>query len=337
MKAPFAHCPTRCPLSQFPTPLHRLHRLAEALEHPGPLWIKRDDLTGLALGGNKVRKLEFLLADAQAKGATDILTAGGPQSNHCRLTAAACARLGLRCHLILGGELASPPNGNTLLDALCGATLHVVAPSERNARLASLAREIDSGPGTAYPIPVGGSNGLGAVGYALAMAELRDQYPGDWNELGTIVVATSSGGTQAGLTLGARALGFRGTVLGLSIDQEKDRQPSFQSEMAAIAQEAARCLQLDLDLEASDFHLNADYLGNGYGVLGQAEQSAIESMARLEGIFVGPVYTGRALAGMIDLIRQGHFGPSESVLFWHTGDAPALFAYADAWAPLREC
>ena len=163
-----SHLP-RLDLSAFPTPLHRLERFPGSFENPPELWIKRDDQTTLALGGNKVRKLEFLLADAQHHGADTILTTGGPQSNHCRLTAAACARYGLECHLILGGSPADIPNGNALLDDLCGATLHYVPNKERMPAMRALDQEFAAEGKRPYTVPLGGSNGLGAVGYALAM------------------------------------------------------------------------------------------------------------------------------------------------------------------------
>ena len=321
--------PAHCQLSAYPTPLQSLERFPRVFDACPTLWIKRDDLTSLAMGGNKVRKLEFLLAEAQSQGAQTTITAGGPQSNHCRLTAAACAQLGLDCHLVLGGSAEPIPNGNALLDQLCGATLHYVPGSERQAKMAALEKGFLEDGRRPYVIPVGGSNGVGAVGYALAMEELRDQFPGDWNDIDTIVVATSSGGTQAGLTLGARGLGYQGRVLGISIDQAADREPSYQGEMAEIANEAARLLDIAATFEATDFHLNDDYLGAGYGVLGPVEKEATNLLAQHEGIFIGPVYTGRAVAGLIDLIRKGVFTKDQTVLFWHTGGAPALFAYAE--------
>jgi|MDTC01.3.fsa_nt_gb D-cysteine desulfhydrase len=318
----------RCDLSTFPTPLHRLDHLANHLSPSPQLWVKRDDQTTLALGGNKVRKLEFLIAHAKQQGADTIITMGGPQSNHCRLTAAACARTGLACHLVLGGAEAAFPNGNALLNSLCDAQVHYVSPEQRNHKTTALLKELRVAGRSPYLLPLGGSNGLGAIGYVLAMKELRDQFPGDWNDLDTIAVATSSGGTQAGLTLGARMFGFEGTVLGISIDQAADRQPSYQSEMADIANEAAGILQVDERLNGAEFHLNADYLGAGYGILGPAEKEAISTFAQCEGIFLGPVYTGRAFAGLLDLIRRREFSQDQTVLFWHTGGAPALFAYA---------
>jgi D-cysteine desulfhydrase len=318
----------RYPLSSFPTPLHRLERFETAFEDSPKLWIKRDDQTTLAFGGNKTRKLEFLLADARAAGADTVITTGGPQSNHCRLTAAASAQMGMACHVVLGGEEGEVPNGNALLDWLCGAVMHYVQPENRNARMASLSDELKEEGRKPYIVPLGGSNGLGAVGYALAMKELRDQFSGDWNDIDAIIVATSSGGTQAGLTVGARAFGFEGKILGLSIDQAADQVPSYQSEMAGIANESAKIFGLEESFDERDFHLNDDYLGGGYGVLSSVEKEATMLLAQHEGIFVGPVYTGRAVAGLIDLIRKGKFTSEHTVLFWHTGGAPALFAYA---------
>ncbi len=318
----------RVTLTTSPTPLHALTRLSENLAGP-EVWIKRDDLTTLAMGGNKVRKLEFLLGEALSGEADVILTAGGPQSNHCRLTAAACAAHGLECHLVLGGDPTEPPNGNALLDELCGATTHYVPREERNSHLTDLTEAFLADGRKPYMIPIGGSTGVGALGYVAAMAELCDQWPGDWNELDAMVCATSSGGTQAGLTLGARLLGYTGSVLGISVDQPIDRDPLYQQEMADIANESACLIDSDLRVGPDDFQLNADYLGLGYGILGPSEIEAIQVLAQREGIFLDPVYAGRAIAGLLDLIRKGAYQSGQKILFWHTGGAPALFAYAD--------
>jgi len=231
----------RIELAQLPTPLQELPRLGQLLGGP-KLLVKRDDQTGLALGGNKTRKLEFLIADALKKGADTVITTGAPQSNHCRQTAAAAAQVGMGCELVLGGNEPEVPNGNVLLDLFCGANLHWTTRERRNAKMDEVARQLLSLKHNPYIIPVGGSNGLGALGYVQAMIELNDQLSKGRIKVDTIVFATSSGGTQAGMVVGARISGFEGKILGISIDQRSSQEPSYQSELAAIANEAAKLI-----------------------------------------------------------------------------------------------
>lgn len=307
-----------------PTPVQPLAGLTRALGGPS-LWVKRDDLTTIALGGNKVRKLEFLLADALARGADTLVTAGGVQSNHACLSAAAAACSGLACELVLGAE---PPggvaSGNLLLDELFGATVHWTSKAQRTPRMHQLADELRSNGREPYVIPIGGSNALGTVGYVDAMVELRGQLEALSLSVDHIVVATSSGGTLAGIQLGALLEGFAAKVTGISIDQDQ----AFTGELAELANAAGALLGVETHIEATDFSLNTDYLGAGYGVVGDAEREAIRLCARTDALVVGPVYTGRAMAGLIDLIRRGCFKRGDTVLFWHTGDLAPLFAYA---------
>lgn len=311
-------------LLERPTPVQPLAGLTRALGGPS-LWVKRDDLTTVALGGNKVRKLEFLLADALARGADTLVTAGGVQSNHACLTAAAAACSGLACELVLGAE---PPggaaSGNLLLDELFGATVHWTSKAQRTPRMHQLADELRSSGREPYVIPIGGSNALGTVGYVDAMVELRGQLEALSLSVDHIVVATSSGGTLAGIQLGAVLEGFAAKVTGISIDQDQ----AFTGELAELANAAGALLDVETHIEATDFSLNTDYLGAGYGVVGDAEREAIRLCARTDALVVGPVYTGRAMAGLIDLIRRGCFKRGDTVLFWHTGDIAPLFAYA---------
>jgi D-cysteine desulfhydrase len=318
----------RLRLGKLPTPLDEMPRLSKLLGGPR-LLIKRDDLTGLATGGNKTRKLEFLIADALAENSDTVITAGGPQSNHCRQTAAAAAIAGLDCHLVLGGE-AQPPVGNLLLDKLLGATVHWTPKPARNARMAELADELRAAGRRPRVIPVGGSTPLGAVGYVAAMFELVDQLAERGERVDHLLFATSSGGTQAGIVLGARLAGFGGKVTAISIDNLPDDQSDekFLAGVCEIACEAAALLGAAERPTVADFHTSYDYLGAGYGVVGDLEREAIQMFARTEGILVGPVYTGRAAGAMIDLVRRGTFGADETVLFWHTGDESALHAYA---------
>jgi D-cysteine desulfhydrase family pyridoxal phosphate-dependent enzyme len=324
----------RISLAHLPTPLEELDKLSKHLGGP-KLLVKRDDLTGLATGGNKTRKLEFLMAEALAQQRDSVITAGGPQSNHCRQTAAAAARLGLECHLVLGGQPAQEA-GNLLLDELLGAKLHWVPKSDRNARMQTLAGELRQQKRHPYVIPVGGSNACGALGYVVAMAELMEQLDAQQLQVDHIVFPTSSGGTQAGMVLGAQLVGFRGQITAISVDQipdeqvpKENRSERFIEEVCRVANGSAALLGVTQRLEVEQFSTCYDYLGDGYGVLGDLEREAIKLVARLEGMLVGPVYSGRALGGLIDQIRQKVYSPNQTVLFWHTGDETALHAYRD--------
>jgi D-cysteine desulfhydrase family pyridoxal phosphate-dependent enzyme len=307
-------------LAHLPTPIQPLPRLSARLGGPR-LLVKRDDLTGVALGGNKTRKLEYLLAEAQANGARTLITVGAAQSNHCRQTAALAAQLGLGCILVLNGDAEQSPNGNLLLDQLFGAEIVWATREQRQEKLTyafDVAWEEGRRP---YLIPLGASNALGALSYAAAFDEAAHQLKQidvDW-----IVVASSSGGTQAGLVLGARHALWKGHVLGISIDEPEH---DLKEVVAFLANEAGERAEYKTRLRTEDIQVNSDYLGEGYGVMGAVEEEAIRLFAQTEGLLLDPVYTGRAAAGMIDLIRQKFFQTGETVLFWHTGGQPALFA-----------
>jgi D-cysteine desulfhydrase len=314
-------------LAHLPTPVERLARLTRELGGP-ELLIKRDDQTGLALGGNKTRKLEFLVGDALAQGADTLVTVGAAQSNHCRQTAAAAAKAGLRCELILNGTKPEVPNGNLLLNQLFSAQQHWIERSQRAAKLRELSDELRAQGRKPYVICVGGSNGVGATGYVLAMIELMDQLRASGQRVDHILFGTSSGGTQAGIELGARITGFKGKLHGLSIDKNEPEHLEYESEVAQIAGECAAYIGSDARLAKDDISVVYGYMGEGYGVVGALEREAIALMARCEGIVLDPVYAGRAFGALLDLIRKGVFKRNETVLFWHTGGAPALFAYA---------
>ena len=317
----------RFPLAQLPTPIEELKSLSRELGGP-ELLIKRDDQTGLALGGNKTRKLEFLVGQALEQGADTLITAGAAQSNHCRQTAAAAARAGLRCELLLNGTKPELPNGNLLLDELLGARIHWVQRFERETKLGELSDQLRREGKKPYVIPVGGSNGVGATGYVLAMIELVEQLKGINRRIDHIVFASSSGGTQAGIVVGAKVTGFDGRLHGVSIDKDNRDGAIYEDELADIANETAKYIDFDAQFTAEDFNVEYGYLGGGYGVVSDLERGAIRLLASREGIVLDPVYTGRAMGALIDLIRQKAFPPDETVLFWHTGGAPALFAYA---------
>jgi len=314
-------------LAHLPTPLEELKTLTRELDGP-ELLIKRDDQTGLALGGNKTRKLEFLVGEALAQGADTLVTAGAAQSNHCRQTAAAAAKAGLKCELILNGRKPDVPNGNLLLDQLLGASEHWIERPQRPAKLRDLPEQLRAQGRKPYVIGVGGSNGVGATGYVVAMLELAEQLRARQQRVDHIVFGTSSGGTQAGVVLGARLAGFSGQLLGLSIDKGEPELEAYEEEVAQIANECAEYIGSAERFSQKDVRVVYGYLGEGYGVVGDLEREAIRMMARCEGIILDPVYAGRAFGALIDLVRKGMFKRGETVLFWHTGGAPALFAYA---------
>jgi D-cysteine desulfhydrase len=328
-----SHLP-RYPLAFLPTPLHPLPRLSDMLGRELQLprssfqfLMKRDDQTGLATGGNKTRKLEFLVADALAQGCDTLITTGAVQSNHCRQTAAAAIHAGLKCELVLGGQPPAQPNGNYLLDQLFGATFHWTTRENRLSRLRELGDELRAAGRRPYFITYGGSDPVGACGYAAALEELREQVTEARIEPDLVVVASSSGGTQAGLVAGAWALGWEIPILGISIDET---EAGLQAAVAGLASRTAARLGKPHTFSPADILVSADYLGAGYGVVSDLERAAIRAMAQTEGILLDPVYTGRAFGGLLDMLRQRpeSVRGGRSIVFWHTGGSPALFAYA---------
>ena len=317
--------PDRKLLAHLPTPLEKLERLSKHLGGPD-IYMKRDDQTGLATGGNKTRKLEFLVADALAQECNHLITTGAPQSNHCRQTAAAAAHFGLGCSLVLAGKEQTEFQGNLLLDKLLGAHLYWTDDRPRHEVMAQVANEHRVMGHKPYLIPFGGSNVMGATSYVLAMQELMDQLNAASLNIDFIVFASSSGGTQAGIVLGAEVYGFRGQVLGISVDHPAD---DLKMQVSALATATATHLGLGTVSVANKVEVNDDYLGEGYAMVGETEREAIQMVAQLEGILLDPVYTGRAMGGLIDLIRWGAFTRGQSVLFWHTGGAAALPAFVD--------
>lgn len=309
----------RLHFAHLPTPIEELPRLSAALGGPRIL-VKRDDQTGLAFGGNKTRKLEFLVAEAQEQGAKMLISAGAIQSNHCRQTVAAAAKFGFECTLVLTGEMPKQPTANILLDQLFGANIvNVLDRKDRDRILQETFDKATAEGKKPYLVPYGGSSSTGALGYAFAVEEFMKQgVHADW-----FVFGTSSGGTHAGLVLGQRAFGFKGKILGISIDEPVEW---LQKNVSALATSASERLGERIEFAPADVAANADYCRAGYGVLTEAEREAVHMFASLEGLLLDPVYTGRAAAGMIDLIRKGFFKKDETVLFWHTGGQPALFA-----------
>lgn len=320
--------PDRVPrlhLAHLPTPIEPLARLTRHLGGPTIL-VKRDDLTGLATGGNKARKLEFLMADALQHEADMVITSGAGQSNHARQTAAAAARLGLGCTLVLSGRgPTDAPAGNLLLDRLLGARVRWADRRDPYEVMQEVAEEERSAGRQPYLIPYGGSNAIGAVGYVAAMQEAAAQLQAENTRVDHIVFATSSGGTQAGLLVGAEVVGFGGRLLGISVGPPA---PTLAANVASVATLTASLLGRPSRPQPEDALIDDGYVGGGYGVVGDAEREAIALLARLEGLILDPVYTGKAMAGLIDLVGRGELGTGETVLFWHTGGTAALFAYA---------
>lgn len=312
--------PARVPLAQLPTPLEPMDRLGDWLAGPRVL-VKRDDLTGLALGGNKARKLEYLCGEALATGCDVLVTGGGAQSNHARMTAAAANRLGLECHLAIGGERPELFSGNLLLDRVLGAKLHFTGAGDYYAvesAIEALAAELGAAGRRPFSIPIGGASVTGATAYLWAAEELVAQTAVNrMGEVHWVVVADGSGGTHAGLLAG---LGRRARVLGVDVGTRPDLDdvvPRLAAETAARAGRAAPDAEMVLD---------HDRFGEGYGAVTDSALEAIEQVARLEGIVLDPVYTGKAMAGLIAAARDGRFTDRDTVVFLHTGGAVALFA-----------
>jgi D-cysteine desulfhydrase family pyridoxal phosphate-dependent enzyme len=313
--------PERLPIAHLPTPIDPLIRLTQSLGGP-EIWIKRDDQTGLAFGGNKSRKLEYLLFDARDKGCKTLITRGALQSNHCRQTAAAAARFGFECILVLSGDPPKKVEGNYLLDSLFGAKFKWTKGIDPDLVLQSAFEEAQEMGAHPYLVPYGGSNVLGVFAYTQAIKEVIEQ----GHSASHIVFATSSGGTQAGLCLGAKLHGYVGKITGISVDEPA---PILQKRIVNLANQTSNELGFGIRLSEEDVEIRDDYLGEGYAVMGKLEREAIRAFAQTEGLLLDPVYTGRAAGGMLELIRKGDIGPDDKVLFWHTGGTPAIFAYED--------
>ncbi len=323
----------RFPLAALPTPLEEAPRLSEVLGGPR-IWFKRDDNTGLAMGGNKARKLEFIVADALTRGADLLITTGGPQSNHCRMTAAAARRAGLEALLVLEGVVPAGVGGNLLLDSILGARVEFFAAGDEAAmarHLEDRARALAADGRRPYVIPMGGSVPAGAVGYALAVRELVAQAEAAGVRFSRAFFPAGSGGTQAGLLAGGRLYAPHLRFEGVAVSQASaERQPG----VARLAAETLARLGPEAGpgrFDPGQVIIHGDYVGPGYGELYPEVVEAIRLVARTEGVLLDPVYTGKAMAGLVDLVRRGAVGREETVVFWHTGGAPALFVYGEAF------
>jgi L-cysteate sulfo-lyase len=308
----------------YPTPLEPLERLRAGLGASAPrLLIKRDDYTGFALGGNKVRKLEYELGPDRVCDIDVLITSGGFGSNHARVTAAAAAHLGKRCILVLNGPPPDPPRGNALLQQLFGAEIvNVRERTERAPRMQEIASELEADGLRALIVPLGASTPCGALGYARAALELQQQLPPDDTNV-SIIVSASSAGTLAGLLLGLQLAGLSAVqTIGVSPD---DPAGEIRTRALDIARGAAQLLEFPFQSLPHQPIVTDAYVGQGYGIPTDASGEAIDTFARYEGILLDPVYTAKAAACMIDWIRQGKFTERDTLLFWHTGGQPALF------------
>ncbi len=317
-------------LAHLPTPLEKMDRLSKALGGP-EIWIKRDDCTGLSTGGNKTRKLEFLMAEAELAGADLVMTQGATQSNHCRQTAAFAAKVGIPCHILLEDRTGSNnPNynhsGNVLLDHLHGATTEKIKGENlnMNAELEKRANDIRATGKSVYTIPGGGSNPTGALGYVNCAFEMLGQFNDRHLKVDHIVHATGSAGTQAGLAVGLKAMNAQIPLLGIGTNAIRHKQEEKIFELAVATAEKLGCPGM---MERSDIVANTDYVGDGYGVPSEAGQEAIKLFAELEGILLDPVYSAKGAAGLIDLVRTGFFKKDEIIVFIHTGGSVGLFGY----------
>ena len=311
------------PLAPHATPVDDMTRLARELGPASPrILIKRDDLLSFGCGGNKVRKLQLVLAEARARGADTLITCGGPQSNHARATAAAGAALGMRVLLVLNGTEQAVPTGNARLDRLFGAEIRFVADrADRAPAMERIAAEVQQHGGRPYVIPLGASTPLGAAGFARGVAEIATTAL----KPDVIVHASSSAGTQAGLIAGCALLGLQPRIIGVSADEPADRLRTLVREliegMASMLGAKKATIGLDRDIEVDD-----SQVGGGYGVPTASSTEALELVARREGILLDPVYTAKAMAGLVARVRQGEFNEGQTILFWHTGGQVGYFA-----------
>ncbi|MCL0038959.1 D-cysteine desulfhydrase family protein [Dehalococcoidia bacterium] len=320
----------RVALGHWPTPLHELPRLSATLGGPR-IFIKRDDLTGLALGGNKCRKLEYVLADALKNGVDTLITSGSSQSNHALQTAAAARKLGMEAYLVLVKGMHVETQGNLLLQNILNSTVNIVEvadPSEMFTtmprKMNELADELRSKGRTPLVIPAGAEFPLGTVGWVDAAEEIGRQLKDQEIDAQYVVLAHSGGGTQAGLVLGFKQLKLPLNVVGISTMYQKS---AAVNEVVTLANDTARLLGFDVTITPDEVTLYDDYIGEGYGIPTEGCIEAIRLVAQTEAIFLDPVYSAKAMAGFVDLIRKGEFTSKDTVLFIHTGGVPALFAY----------
>ena len=319
----------RLHFSHLPTPLEPLENLTKLLGGP-KIFIKRDDCTGLATGGNKTRKLEFLMGEAQQKKADTIITQGATQSNHVRQTVAISSKLGLRCEVLLEHRTGSEDpdyleNGNVLLDRLFGANIHSVpAGTDMDAAMQDVADDFRKNGANPYIIPGGGSNPTGALGYVNCDMELVGQLNDRSLKIDHLVTATGSAGTQSGLVVGLEGTRSGIPVLGICVNADKEKQ---EEKVFVLAEKTTEFIGIPGIVKRESVVANGDYVGPGYGLPTEGMIEAIEQLAKEEGILLDPVYSGKGMAGLIDLIRKGKFEKDQNIVFLHTGGSAGLFAY----------
>ncbi|MCL2873825.1 MAG: D-cysteine desulfhydrase [Defluviitaleaceae bacterium] len=312
--------------SSGPTPIEKLDRLSSVLGGPD-IYIKRDDLLGVAGGGNKIRKLEFLMADALKQGADTIITCGAPQSNHCRLTLAVSNKENMPCYLVLRGNYDKTAGGNNLLFNILGAEgiIHVSNDSDLNIEMEKLADDLRSKGRKPYVIPLGGTNEIGMLGYISCAREILQQTFEMSVEIEHMVCTSGSGGTHGGLLTGFKTANAEIPVTGISVYHKADPQTSAIHDHC---QKAADFLGIHNEVAMDDIIVFDDYVGGGYAQVTKEMMEAVRLAAKTEAVILDPVYTGKTMAGLIDLVRKGYFNNTKSVLFLHTGGVPALYTYA---------
>jgi len=320
----------RIPLAFLPTPMMEAPRLAEAIEGP-KFWIKRDDLTGFGFGGNKIRGLEFLLAEALTQEADTLVTGAGPQSNYVRATAAAAAHAGLHMIAVYSGTPPTQVQGNYRLTRLLGAEIRFTDDPDRasvDGAIEEIAIELRSAGRRPYTIPRGGASILGTLGYVQATLELAEQCASIGISPDAIVLATGSCGTQAGLLAGVKLLHLPWRIEGFTVSRPVDE---VKSRVLTLAQAAIERLGSTHTITPQDVIVHGGFIGPGYGVPTPDAAEAIRLVARCEGIFLDPTYTGKAMAGFLAYIRAGHFSRDDTIIFLHTGGEPALFVGEGSW------
>jgi D-cysteine desulfhydrase len=322
--------PKRISLAKLPTPIEPLERLSRELGGP-EVWVKRDDLTESAASGNKIRKLEFAMAEAQEQGADTLITCGWSHSNHARATAIVAAKLGLKSVLLLRGPKPDRCQGNLFLDRLVGAEIQFLTPEEYDRRdelMDQIAQKLKDGGNIAYPIPSGATNEIGIWGYIKAAEEIKEQLDGMDLEIDALIVPVGTGGTLAGLLIGRALCGLETAVYGVNVDADAEY---FRKSIRELIHRWQSRYGIDITIPEEDINLIDGYVGRGYGLSQPEERRTITRVAELEGIILDPVYTGKAMHGLLGEIKRGRFRKGQRVLFIHTGGIFGLMGASEEW------